>query len=160
MDTLRDGLRQPRWNPGFAAVEIVTLALGIGANTAVFSVVQGVVLAPLPFRQPDRLVRVGENNLALKREMSVSYPGFLDWRRSARSFQQMVGVGFEGFDPTSPGTEEDRAHGAPVVIVSDRLWRNRFGGIPLHLSGAAVLACYIPARRAARLSPMVAPRHE
>src|ERR1700693_4848365 len=91
-------------SPGFASVVILTLALGIGANTAIFSVVEAVVLAPLPFNEPDRLVWVRENSLTLKREMSVSYPDFLDWRRSARSFQQMAGVRFQGFDLTGPGT--------------------------------------------------------
>ncbi len=66
-------------SPGFAFVVILTLALGIGANTAIFSVFQAVILAPLPYPQADRLVWVRQNNLALKREMSVSYPDFLDW---------------------------------------------------------------------------------
>jgi predicted permease len=142
---------------GFALVVILTLALGIGANTAIFSVVEAVILAPLPYPQADRLVWVRENNLALKREMSVSNPDFLDWLRDARSFQQMVGISFRGFDLTNPGpptrvdgegisagffsilgeklvlgrefsAEEDRRNGAPVVIISNRLWRNRFGG--------------------------------
>jgi predicted permease len=146
-------------SPGFAAVVILTLALGIGANTAIFSVVEAVVLAPLPFHEPDRLVVVPEYFQALKRELYVSYPDFLDWQRGARSFQQMVGVRSQGFDLTNPGTaehlngkqisagflnmlgvrmalgrefsaEEDRPNGAPVVILSNRLWRNRFGGSP------------------------------
>ena len=143
-------------SPGFVAVVILTLALGIGVNTAIFSVVEAVVLAPLPFNQPDRLVVVPEYFQALKRELYVSHPDFLDWQRSARSFQQMAGVRFQGFDLTNPGTaehlngkqisagffnmlgvrlalgrefspEEDAPNGAPVAILSNRLWRNRFG---------------------------------
>ena len=72
------------------ATAIVTLALGIGANTAIFSVVEGIELAPLPYAQPDRLVTVRENSLSLKHEMSLSYPDLVDWQRSARSFQQMA----------------------------------------------------------------------
>ena len=154
---MRIAIRTLARSPGFALVVILTLALGIGANTAIFSVFQAVILAPLPYPQADRLVWVRENNLALKREMSVSYPDFLDWLRDARSFEQMVGISFRGFDLTSPGPptrvdgegisagffsilgvklvlgrefspDEDRPNGAPVVIISNRLWRNRFGG--------------------------------
>jgi predicted permease len=153
---VRYACRSLRKSPGFAAAAILTLTLGIGANTAIFSVVEGVLLAPLPYTEPDRLVMVRENNLTLKRQMSVSYPDFLDWQRGARSFTQMAGLRFEGFDLTSPGApehlagqqvsagfftmlgtkpilgrdfspDEDRHLGAPVVIVSNRLWRNRLG---------------------------------
>src|SRR5580700_11908867 len=93
-------------SPGFAIIAILTLALGIGANTAIFSVVQSVVLAPLPFNQPDRLVWVRENSMSLKREMSVSYPDFHDWQVQAGSFQQIVAVRYLGSDLTSPGTPE------------------------------------------------------
>jgi predicted permease len=154
---VRYACRSLRTGPGFAAAAILTLALGIGANTAIFSVVEGVVLSPLPFRQPDRLVMVRENNLTLKREMSVSYPDFLDWQRTARSFEQMAAIRFGSFDLTSPGTpehldgeelsagffstlgvkpilgrefspEEDRRHGAPVVMIGNGFWKNRFAG--------------------------------
>ena len=98
-----------------------------------------------------------ENNLKLNREMSLSYPDFLDWQRSAKSFQQMIGIKYQGFDLTNPGTpahleggaisagffsalgvklvlgrefspEEDRQNGTPAVILSNRIWRDRFGG--------------------------------
>src|SRR5579872_5105714 len=101
---IRLALRTLARAPGFAIVVILTLGLGIGANTAIFSVVQAVVLAPLPFHEPDRLVWVRENNLKLNREMSLSYPDFLDWRRSAKSFQQMAAIKYQGFDLTNPGT--------------------------------------------------------
>jgi hypothetical protein len=101
---IRYGLRMLRKAPGFTTVAILTLALGIGANTAIFSVVQGVVLAPLPYREPDRLVMVLESNQRFP-EDAISYPNFLDWQRTARSFEQMAAVTLhEGFDLSSPGT--------------------------------------------------------
>src|SRR6201987_3128350 len=153
---LRYALRMLRKNPGFAAIAILTLALGIGANTAIFSVVEGVILAPLPYFQPDRLVMVWENNPRFPR-VFVSYPNFLDWQHSARSFRQMAAFMEQGVDLTGPGApehldgkeissgffgtlgakltlgrefspEEDRRGGTPVVIISNRLWRNRFDG--------------------------------
>jgi len=161
------GFRTLRRSPGFAAVAILTLALGIGANTAIFSVVQAVVLAPLPYRQPDRLVMVWENNPRFPR-VWVSHPNFLDWQRAARSFQQMASYWEKGVDLTAPGTpehligkeissgffstlgvelslgrefspEEDRHGGNPAVIVSNRLWRNRFGSDPAILGRSLTL---------------------
>src|SRR5205807_5867562 len=84
---LRFGLRMLCKSPGFTAVAVLTLALGIGANTAMFSVMQGVVLAPLQYVSSDRLVMVWENNPRFPRTW-VSYPNFRDWQRSARSFQR------------------------------------------------------------------------
>lgn len=154
---VRFAFRLLRKSPGFTAVVILTLALGIGANTAMFSVVQGVVLAPLHYPEPDRLVMVLESNLRFPQD-AISYPNFLDWQLSARSFQQMAVVRLDqGFDLTGPGTpehlagdeissdflgtlgvepslgrdfspQEDQRGGAPVVIISNRLWRSRFGG--------------------------------
>jgi MacB-like periplasmic core domain len=89
----RYGLRVLRKSPGFTVVALLTLALGIGANTAIFSVVQGVVLAPLPYRDPDRLVWVWLNNLALKSPTDLSYPDFVDWRTNSRSSEQMAAIG-------------------------------------------------------------------
>src|SRR5215469_779903 len=85
----RYALRRLRKNPGFTAVAVITLALGIGANTAIFSVVEGVVLAPLHYHDPNRLVMVWENNPRFPRVWN-SYPNFQDWRRSAGSFQQIA----------------------------------------------------------------------
>src|SRR5215472_10144747 len=100
---LRYAVRQVRKSPGFASVAIITLALGIGANTAIFSVVEGVVLAPLRYFQPDRLVMVWENNPRFPRVWD-SYPNFQDWQRSAQSFQQMAAFREQQVDLTSPGT--------------------------------------------------------
>jgi MacB-like periplasmic core domain len=102
---LRFGLRTLRKSPGFTAVAVLTLALGIGANTSIFSVVHGVLLAPLPYSEPDRLVMVWENNPRFPR-VAVSYPNFRDWQRSARSFQQMAAGRDQGVDLTSPGAPE------------------------------------------------------
>jgi predicted permease len=150
-----------RKNPGFTAVAILTLALGIGANTAIFSVVEGVVLAPLPYSQPERLVAVWESNYHTPR-MGVSYLDFHDWQHNAQSFQQMGAFTRQDYDLSAPGapehldgnlisadffstlgaklalgrefsSEEDRQGGAPSVIISDRLWRNRFSANPAAL---------------------------
>jgi predicted permease len=154
---VRYGLRILRKNPGFASVAILTLALGIGANTAIFSVVQGVLLAPLPYRQPENLVLVWQYNQTLKRAITDSYPDFLDWQRNVRSFQQMAAYDSQDHNLTAPGTPEhlsgeeissgflstlginpilgrefspaeDQLGGARVVMISNRLWRNRFAG--------------------------------
>jgi predicted permease len=151
--------RMLRKSPGFTTVAVLTLALGIGANTAMFSVVEGVLLAPLPYSHPDRLVVVWENNLHFKQVVWPSYPNFKDWQSSARSFQRMAAVKWRYYDLTSPGSpehlhgagisssfldtldvklplgrdfssQEDQRGGAPVVIISNDLWRNRFAGNP------------------------------
>ena len=153
---LRYALRQLRRTPGFTTVAVLTLALGIGANTAIFSLVEGVVLAPLPYSQPDRLVMVWENNPRFPRVWD-SYPNFQDWQRNARSFQQMAAFREQGVDLTSPGVpshlnanqsstgffhtlgvelalgrefthQEDQRGGAPTAVISNRLWRERFAG--------------------------------
>jgi hypothetical protein len=100
---LRFGLRMLRKNPGFTAVAVLTLALGIGANTAMFSVLEGVVLAPLPYRQPGRLVVVWQSDPRFPR-VAISYPNFIDWQRNALSFEQMAAFAQQEYDLTNPGT--------------------------------------------------------
>src|ERR1700685_2973479 len=165
---VRYALRILSKNPGFTIIAILTLALGIGANAAIFSVVQGVLLAPLPYSEPDRLVLVWQYNLTLKHPISVSYPDFLDWQRDARSFQQMAAFDSQDRDLTSPGTpehlagkeissgflsvlgvkpilgrefspEEDKRGGLRAVIISNRLWRNRFAAITAALDKSVTL---------------------
>jgi predicted permease len=164
---VRFGVRALRKNPGFAIVAVLTLALGIGANTAIFSVVENAVLAPLPYPQPDRLVRVSESRPNLK-QMDISHPDFQDWQRNARSFEQMAALTWREYDLTSPGVAEhldgmevssgffatlgvkpvlgrdfspaeDQPHGAPAAIISDRLWKDRFASSPQVLGKSVIL---------------------
>src|SRR5262245_60480967 len=88
---LRYALRMLSRNPGFTAVAVLTLSLGIGANTAIYSMLEGVVLAPLPYSDAERLVAALQPRPDNPRG-SVSGPDFQDWRRNARSFEQMVGM--------------------------------------------------------------------
>lgn len=108
---LRYALRALRRMPGFAAVALITLALGIGANTAVFSVVRTVLLTPLPFAQSDRLVRVWHANHTTSTERgATSEPDFDDWRRDTRVAESMGGYffaeGLSGLDLTGDGSPE------------------------------------------------------
>jgi putative ABC transport system permease protein len=92
MNNLRYAARALRGNPGFTIVAVLTLALGIGANTAIFSVVYAALLRPLPYREPDRLMAMGESReqLANIRMSQVSYPDYLDWRKQAKSFSSVA----------------------------------------------------------------------
>ena len=166
---VRYAVRTLRKSPGFTLVAILTLALGIGANTAMFSVVRGVVLASLPYYQPDRLVMLLESNQRFAQD-AISYPNFVDWQRSARSFEQMAAIMLhQGYDLSGPGSpehldgvevtagffstlgvapsvgrefspQEDQRGGTPAVIISNRLWRSRFGASPQALGKSLVLS--------------------
>jgi putative ABC transport system permease protein len=149
-------LRALRRAPGFTVTAALTLALGIGANTAIFSVIHAVLLRPLAFPDPERLVRIDEG--LPDRRINVSYPNFLDWRARSRAFEDMavclpfgsvVATGGARAEvlPTArsearlfsvlgvrphlgrsflPGEEKPGA--APVALISHSLWRRRFGG--------------------------------
>jgi putative ABC transport system permease protein len=157
---VRCGLRQLRRSPVFAAVAVATLALGIGANTAIFSVVYAVLLKPLPFRNPGRLVRLFEaNSRAGIPADGCSYPEFQEWQKLNHTFSGMAAVQAHELTLTGRGEptvvrvgdvtadffsvlgvpplvgrtflpSDDQPGGAPVVVISDQLWRGRFGADP------------------------------
>ena len=158
MNDLRFALRQLGKNPGFTAVAVVTLALGIGANTAIFSAVNAILLRPLPYRDADRLVWVWENNLSKNIPINPASPGNLnDWRNQSRVFESLsaweggdfnlTGRGeperllgarafpdfFEVLDVRPVlgrtfGPDDDRPGAEPVALMSHGLWQRRFGG--------------------------------
>jgi len=154
----RYALRTLRRNPGFTAVAVLTLSLGIGASTAIFSVVEGVILSPLAYHDPDRLVMVWQRNPEGRR-ISLSLPDFEEWQRHDAGFQQIAGARWNPLNLTNPGTpehiagyqvssgffkllgaqlhlgreflpEEDRPGGSRVAIINDRLWKDRFSSSP------------------------------
>ena len=104
---LRYALRALRKNLGFTGVAALTLALGVGATTAIFSVVNAVMLRPLPFAESDRLVRIWESDVERNRPtFAVSHPNFLDWRAQAASFESLAALDNAGFTWTSDGEAE------------------------------------------------------
>ncbi len=155
---LRYGARMLLKNPGITFVVILALALGIGANTAIFSVVDAVLLRPLPYDQSDQLVFLNETAKSMD-EISISYPNFTDWRDQNKVFEK-IGVYNRGsYNLTGVGeaerittaqmsadlfaalranpelgrlytNDEDKPEGTPVVVLSYGLWQRRFGGQP------------------------------
>ena len=151
---IRYALRQLHKSPGFATVTIVILALGIGANTAIFSVVNAVLLNPLPFHDASRIVSMFEETQNFAKG-SISYPNFLDWQRDNRSFEAMAA--YRGTDGSITGvgqpenvraqrvsanffrilgvnpilgrnftSEEDRRGASPTALISEGLWKRKF----------------------------------
>src|SRR6516162_4942197 len=107
---LKLALRQLRRSPGFTSVAIVIMALGIGANTAIFSVVHAVLLEPLPFRDPQRLVQIWhvppQSSFPGMTRFAVSAANFLDWQKQNHVFEEMALISGAGFDITGDGKPE------------------------------------------------------
>ncbi len=155
---LRYGLRSLRKAPAFTVVAVLTLGLGLGANTAIFSVVYGVLIRPLPYANPSALVVLNETTPKVGL-VSVSYPNFLDWRSASKTFASMAAVVDLDVDlggVSQPETitahavssnylemlgvrpllgrdftaDEDRAGAAPVALLAYPIWQSHFAGDP------------------------------
>jgi putative ABC transport system permease protein len=145
-------------NPGFTLIAVVTLSLGIGANTAIFSVVNAVLLRPLPYEESERLVFLSERSQQLE-GMSISWPNYVDWRKSNHVFEKIGVYNGGSYNLTGSGeperleagqisadlfaalrvnaalgrvftNEEDKPGAAPVVVLGHALWQKRFDGDP------------------------------
>lgn len=152
---LRYGFRMLKKSPGFATIAIVTLALGIGLNTTIFSVVNGILLNPLPFHDSHQLVSLFEK-IPNFDNGSISYPNFVDWRSMNRTFSGLAAYRSHGFDLSGSGeperlegemishdffeilgvspllgrtfsADEDRLAANPTAMISEGLWRRKFG---------------------------------
>jgi predicted permease len=158
LQDIRYGIRNLLKTPGFTAIAILTLALGIGANSALFSVVNGVLLNPLPYPEPDKIISVYGKTSDFGRG-SVTYLNFLDWQKNNHSFSViaarrnqdliLTGVGEDeqlrgvmisadffkvmGVEPIAGRTftpEEDKVGAAPVALIGAGLWARKFGSAP------------------------------
>jgi predicted permease len=156
LQDIRYGLRSLRKHRTLTLLAIVTLALGIGANTAMFSVINAVILRPLPYAEPDRLVWMNESGSEVANRW-VSYPNFLDWRARSQSFEAMST--FRGWSVTMTGVDQavnlnarmvtadyfkvmlvspvmgraftdddDRPGANPVTVLSHPFWQSQFAG--------------------------------
>lgn len=165
----RYGMRMLRKYPGFALTVMITLGLGIGANATIFSVINAVLLEPLPYREPDRLVRLWETNPGGGlTEVAVSVPNFQDWQREQSVFEQLAASENATFNLTGSGEpqrlsaakitanliptldvapalgrsflpEEEVAGANHVVLLSHGLWQRQFGGDPSLINKAIQL---------------------
>ena len=160
MNNFRLAIRQFVKNPAFSAVAILTLALGIGANTAIFSIVNAVLLRPLPYPDADRIMVLNESS-GPGQDYSVALPDYFDWRNDNTVFEHLAAThkesrnlsGIPGRDPErvscasvtrnlfnvvgmsaqigrSFSEDEDKVGAPPVVVISDRLWRRAFNADP------------------------------
>jgi putative ABC transport system permease protein len=169
MNHLRLAFRQLSKNPAFSAVAILTLALGIGANTAIFSIVNAVLLRPLPYPDADRIMVLNESS-GTGQDYSVALPDYFDWQKDNTVFEHLAAThkesrnlsGIPGRDPEriscasvtrnffniiglppeigrTFSEDEDKVGAPPVVIISDRLWRRVFNADPSVLGRSITL---------------------
>ncbi|HYT70881.1 MAG TPA: ABC transporter permease [Gemmatimonadales bacterium] len=167
LQDLRYALRTLAKSPGFTLIVVLTLALGIGANTAIFSVVNGVLLTPLPYRDPSRLVVVWESKGTSNRNV-VNPANYMDWHDRATSFSGLELLSWTGLTFTGDqaeevqgravtpdffvvvgatpllgrtfNAEESRPNSPRVIVLSDALWRRRFGADPTIVGRAVPVA--------------------
>ncbi|MDX2044537.1 MAG: ABC transporter permease [Acidobacteriota bacterium] len=158
LQDLRYGARMLLKNPGFTLIAVLSLALGIGANTALFSVINAVLLRPLPFYEPDRLAMIWEDASFIGFPQDTPAPGnFADWKAQTQTFADMAARGNRSFNLTGDGepekiqayevtanffpllgvkpalgrnfsAEEDQPGANKVAIISHSLWQSRYGG--------------------------------
>jgi putative ABC transport system permease protein len=158
LNDLRYAVRSMRKTPVFTVSVVLTIALGIAANTAIFSVVNAVMLRPLPFARPDRVMYVAEKNDKLNLPtFGASVLNYLSWKEQTQTFEQLGAVGFASFNFSGRGDPEqftgsrispsllpllglqpvvgrafsdadDRPGAPPIVMISEGLWKRRFGG--------------------------------
>ena len=169
MNDIKFAFRQLGKSPGFTLVAVLTLALGIGANTAIFSIINAVLLRPLPYPDADRIMVLNES-AGPGQDFAVALPDYLDWRNDNTVFEHLAAThkesrnlsGIPGRDPErisgaavtrnffnvvglSPeigrtfSEDEDKAGAPPVVVISDRLWRRAFNADPSVLGGSITL---------------------
>src|SRR5215475_8009394 len=153
---LRYGARMLVKRPGITSIAVITLALGIGANTAIFSVVDALLLRPLPYLEPERLVMLAEKG-SNGRRLNMSYPNYVDWRERARSFEGMASIRNQLFNLSGVDrpaqlrgrtvnwnflqllgvqpqlgrlftAKDDQYSAARTSLISDEMWKEQFGG--------------------------------
>jgi predicted permease len=158
LQDLRYGIRALVKSPGFTLVAVIVLALGIGANTAMFGIVNAVLLRPVPYPDPGRLLQLYNSGRDFQRG-SVAYLNFLEWQRRSRSFDEMAAYRLDNFNLTGQANperlrgamasasvfaalgirpvigrtftvEEDRLGAAPVAVLTSTVWKTRFGSDP------------------------------